>query len=89
MEALLEESRIKLSSVITDLWGITGYRILKAPAKGETDPAKLTAMAADNLKSSPEQLAKGDERTDAEPPSKGVGDATGGTGPVGQAQSPN
>jgi hypothetical protein len=41
IEALLEESQIKLSSVITDLLGITGYRILKALAKGETDPAKL------------------------------------------------
>ena len=55
IEALLEESQIKLSSVITDLLGVTGYRILKALAAGETDPAKL---AADNLKASQEQLAE-------------------------------
>ena len=35
IEALLEESQIKLSSVITDLYGgLTGYRILKALARG-------------------------------------------------------
>jgi transposase len=58
IEALLEESQIKLSSVITDLLGVTGYRILKALAKGETDPAKLVALAADNLRASKEQLAE-------------------------------
>ena len=58
IEALLEESQIKLSSVITDLLGVTGYRTLKALAKGETDPAKLVALAADNLRASKEQLAE-------------------------------
>lgn len=50
IEALLEECQIKLSSVITDLLGLTGYRILKALAKGETDPAKLVELAAVNLR---------------------------------------
>ena len=58
IEALLEESQIKLSSVITDLLGATGYRILKALAKGETDAAKLVELAADNLKASKEQLTE-------------------------------
>jgi transposase len=58
IEALLEESQIKLSSVITDLLGVSGHRILKALAKGETDPAKLAELAADNLKASREQLAE-------------------------------
>jgi len=58
IEALLEESQIKLSSVITDLLGATGYRILKALAQGETDPAKLVELAAGNLKASQEQLAE-------------------------------
>jgi transposase len=58
IEALLEECQIKLSSVITDLLGLTGYRILKALAKGETDPAKLVELAAVNLKASKEQLAE-------------------------------
>ncbi len=58
IEALLEECQIKLSSVITDLLGATGYRILKALAKGETDPKKLVELAASNLKASKEQLAE-------------------------------
>lgn len=57
LEALLEESQIKLSSVVTDLLGMTGYRILKALANGESDPEKLVALAANNLKATPEQLA--------------------------------
>ena len=58
IEALLEECQIKLSSVITDLLGLTGYRILQALARGETDPAKLVELAAVNLKASKEQLAE-------------------------------
>jgi len=56
IEALLEENRIKLSSVVTDLLGASGYRMLKALAQGESDPEKLLALAANNLKASPEEL---------------------------------
>jgi transposase len=38
LEALLEEARIKLSSVISDLLGVSGRRILQALADGETNP---------------------------------------------------
>jgi transposase len=57
IEALLEESQMKLSSVVSDLLGATGYRILKALACGESNPDKLVELAANNLKASPEQLA--------------------------------
>jgi transposase len=58
IEALLEESQIKLSSVVTDLLGATGQRILGALVKGETDPEKLAELAANNLKvSQPELVA--------------------------------
>ncbi len=40
LEALLEEARIKLSSVISDLLGASGRRILEALAGGETDPGQ-------------------------------------------------
>src|SRR5450432_1161549 len=56
-EALLEEARIKLSSVISDLFGLCGRRILKALADGETDPVRLAALGDDRLKASKEQLA--------------------------------
>jgi len=57
IEALLEENRIKLSSVVTDLFGLSGYRILQALSQGECDPEKLVGLAANNLKASPEELA--------------------------------
>ena len=57
VEALLEEARIKLSSVISDLLGVSGRRILEALAKGETDPVKLAELGDDRLKCSQEQLA--------------------------------
>jgi len=50
IESLLEEGRIKLSSVITDLLGASGRRILRAMAKGETDPQVLAALGDDRLK---------------------------------------
>jgi transposase len=37
MESLLEECQIKLSSVISDLLGASGQRMLRAIADGETD----------------------------------------------------
>ena len=57
MEALLEEARIKLSSVVSDLLGVSGRRILAALAKGETDPVKLAELGDDRLKCSKEDLA--------------------------------
>jgi transposase len=41
LESLLEEARIKLSSVISDLLGVSGRRILEALSKGETDAVKV------------------------------------------------
>jgi len=56
LECLLEEMRIKLSSVVSDLLGVSGYRILRALAAGETDPRKLAALADDRLQCSAKQL---------------------------------
>jgi transposase len=57
MEALLEETRIKLSSVISDLLGLSGRRILKALAEGETDPQRLAALGDERLHCSRETLS--------------------------------
>jgi transposase len=56
LECLLEEMRIKLSSVVSDLLGVSGYRILRALAKGETDPIRLAELADGRLQCSQEQL---------------------------------
>jgi transposase len=57
VEALLEEVRIKLSSVISDLFGVSGRRILQALAEGESDPTKLAALGNDRLQCGKEALA--------------------------------
>jgi hypothetical protein len=53
---LLEEMRIKLSSTVSDLLGVSGTHILTGLADGETDPAKLAALAEPTLRATPEQL---------------------------------
>ena len=57
LEALLEEMRIKLSSVISDLLGLSGRRILTALSEGEADPVKLAQLGDDRLKCSQAELA--------------------------------
>ena len=56
LEGLLEEMRIKLSSVLSDLLGVSGLRILRALAEGEMDAKKLAALGSDRLHCSQEQL---------------------------------
>lgn len=58
LEGLLEECRIKLSSVVTDLLGVSGLRILTALAEGESDPQRLAALADTRLRVSREDLAQ-------------------------------
>jgi transposase len=56
IECLLEEMRIKLSVVVTDLLGLSGLRILHALANGETDAKNLALLGDHRLKCSKEQL---------------------------------
>src|SRR5467141_415107 len=56
LESLLEEAHIKLSSLVSDLLGLSARRMLKALAKGETNPAALAALADERLRATPEQL---------------------------------
>jgi transposase len=56
LEALLEEAHIKLSSLVSDLLGVSARRMLKALADGATDPAALAALADQRLRATPEQL---------------------------------
>ena len=56
VESLLEEGRIKLSSVVSDLFGTSSRRILAALAEGKDGPAKLAELADDRLKCSREEL---------------------------------
>ena len=56
LEALLEETHIKLSSLVSDLLGASARRMLSAIAKGETDPAILATLADQRLRATQEQL---------------------------------
>ena len=56
LEALLEETHIKLSSLVSDLLGASARRMLRALAEGETNPAALAALADKHLRATPEQL---------------------------------
>ena len=55
MECLLEEMRIKLSIVVSNLLGASGLRILQALAQGETDPKKLAELGDERLHCTEEQ----------------------------------
>ena len=56
LESLLEECHIKLSSLVSDLLGVSARRMLKALADGETDPAALAALADRRLRATPAEL---------------------------------
>ena len=55
IEGLLEDAQIKLSSVITDLLGASGRRILEALAQaaGQHNPAKLAELGHAKLRATP------------------------------------
>jgi transposase len=57
VECLLEEMRIKLSSVVSDLLGLSGLRILHALAAGESDPQRLASLGDPHLRCTQEQLS--------------------------------
>jgi transposase len=56
VESLLEEAHIKLSSLVSDLLGVSARRILKALADGETNPTALAALADKKLRATSAQL---------------------------------
>jgi transposase len=56
MESLLEEAHIKLSSLVSDLLGLSARRMLHALAEGETDPLALAALADRRLRATEPQL---------------------------------
>ena len=49
LQAVLEEANVKLASVITDILGASGRRILKAMIAGETDPSRLAELGSPRL----------------------------------------
>ena len=56
LQKTLEDANIKLDSVISDIVGLSGRRMIEALIAGETDPAALAALAHRRIKATPEQL---------------------------------
>ena len=56
IQVVLEEANIKLASVISDIMGGSGRRILKAIAAGETDAGTLAKLGSLRLKASRDEL---------------------------------
>jgi transposase len=56
LEGFLEETRIKLSSHVSDLLGLSARRMLQAMAEGETDPGKLADLATPGLRANRDEL---------------------------------
>ena len=57
LQKVLEGANIKLSSVISDVLGVSGDRILRALAAGESDPQVLARLADGRIRASEETLA--------------------------------
>jgi len=57
LESLLEQAHLKLSSLVSDLLGVSARRMLKALAEGATDPVALAALAHYRLRATPQQLS--------------------------------
>jgi transposase len=56
LEDLLEQAQIKLSSFVSDLFGASALRMLRAIANGETDPATLASLGDQHLAATPLEL---------------------------------
>jgi transposase len=57
LEGFLEEVRIKLSSHVSDLLGVSARRMLEAIAEGQSDPVAIAQLADPGLRASQEELA--------------------------------
>ncbi len=57
VEKILEDALLKISVVISDLFGASGRRFLDALVAGERSPRALAALGDARLKATPEQLA--------------------------------
>jgi transposase len=56
LQKTLEDANIKLDSVISDVTGLSGRAMIEALIAGESDPAKLAALAHRRLQASPAEL---------------------------------
>ena len=63
MQKALTQMNVQLDSVISDIMGVTGERILRAIVAGERDPKALAALRHGRIKSPEETIAASLEGT--------------------------
>ena len=56
IQKTLEDANIKLDSVVTDILGLSGRRMIEALIAGQTDPQALAALAHRRIQASPDEL---------------------------------
>src|SRR5207237_8814969 len=59
IQKTLETANVTLTSVLTDIMGISGRAILAALVAGETQPERLAALASDTVTASRAELTAG------------------------------
>lgn len=57
MQKSMEQMNVKLGSVVSDIDGVSGMRIIRAILDGVRDPVQLAALANDKCKTPKEQIA--------------------------------
>jgi transposase len=58
IQKVLEDANVKLASVVSDIMGMSGRRIIQAIIEGESDPDKLAQLGNERLHHSHAQLAE-------------------------------
>ena len=56
LQKALEDANIKLDSVISDIMGVSGRRMIEALAAGESNPIKLAGLADRRIRATPQEL---------------------------------
>jgi transposase len=56
IQKTLEDANIKLDSVISNIIGVSGRRMIEALVAGETEPTKLAELAHRRIRASPQEL---------------------------------
>ena len=58
LQKTLEDANIKLDSVISDVMGLSGRKMIEAVIGGESDPEQLAQLAHRRIKATPEELCE-------------------------------
>lgn len=58
LQKVLDDANVKLSSVLSDILGVSGRAILRALMNGQTEPKRLAALARPGVKATPAQIAE-------------------------------